>query len=418
MMPATKRSAREDVRVLYMLLSGLDNFHGASKHVLGLSGAIAEQGVPVRLLCASDGLGVDAPGREIVAVAPDAKGSLSVARKLFSRARRDPWLRLSGTVIYARAHHLGFAFVASAFARRTPFVVEINGMPEFASIEQRTERRSASFARRAKLSAAVATMRVSYSLMLSRAAAIFVNNAEAKEYLVENRRLDKERVHVIPLGYDPAHARPRPLEACRRTLGLPLDERLIVHVGSLYGYKGADTLLEAFIRLRLANTNLILVGDGGYRAVLEQRVRDAGLGDRVRFLGERPFHETPLWAGAADVAVGLSNIDPQWACCPTKVVEYAACGVPVVTNTMAITRELARGAPISLIDDARSTDQVARALSELLDADPRALRVHELSAAVTRFAWPEIGRKSVAILSSLVANTSGAPDSAVATRCR
>ena len=393
------------MRLLYLLQAGIENFHGASKHVLGLSGAIADKGVPVRLLCGSDGLRIHVPGREVVAISSRERSGLSLAAAMLARAPRDPWARLDDTVVFVRGNHLSFAATVTAAIHRRPLVVELNGLPEFTWVVERDAAgrvSPASLIGRLKGYGTLLAARSSYGWLLSAGAAFFVNNSEARDHLVLRRGIRPSLVHVVPLGYDPVVAQPRPLEECRRALGLSPRERLIVHVGSLYRYKGADTLLEAFFRLKPADSSLVFVGDGEFRAELSRRARQAGMHECVRFVGECPFDETPLWAGAADVTVGLSQIDPRWGCCPTKVIEYAACGVPIVANSMAITRELAKVMPMCLVDDARSVDQVADALRQLLDADPRRQRRETLPPEVRAYAWPEIGGRAVEIMSSLL----------------
>jgi glycosyltransferase involved in cell wall biosynthesis len=323
-------------------------------------------------------------------------------------------LREGDSLVYARVEHVGFAPYLAARRRRRPLVAEFNGFAE-------VTRKGAVHADqvraqgRLKTHAAVLAARLMHGFYLRCAQAVVVNNPEARDYFVNDKGVAPSRVHVIPLGYDPEVARPRSKQQCRAQLGLASDEPMIVHVGSLYHYKGCDTLIKAFARLAADRATLVFVGDGDARPQLEKLAAEAGVGGRVRFVGERPFDETPWWIGAADVAVGLHTLDPRWACCPTKVIEYVACGVPVVAKSMAITRQLAKAVPMRLVEDSKNVEEIARALDGFLSANCDALRVRHLPGAVTEYAWPEIGRRAADALSTLVEDTP-ATESQVALR--
>ena len=388
------------MKILYHLLAPLDGFHGASKHVLGLTEGIVNSGTAVRILCADDRLHLDLPGREILALAPGSQRGISMVTKMLG-TMDEPWLEDDDTVIYTRASHFGFTSALIARRARRPFVVELNGMPEFAWIENEKVLKNASLWQRARLGAANLALRESYWMFLSSAHALFVNNPEAREHLVLRRNIEPERVHIVPLGYDPRHARPRAVEACRRALGLPEEDRYVIHVGSLLPYKGVECLLNAFARVRPDGWKLLFVGDGPCRGELEAIARERGIENHVRFVGEKPFHETPLWVGASSLAVGLSNITPLWGCCPTKVVEYVACGVPVLTNRMAITEDLARHMPVTLIDEATDEIALTDALRDLLASDIENERVTTVPPAVEAYSWDAIGRRAAEILTTL-----------------
>lgn len=405
-MSSTEPSSR--TRLLYVLLAPMDGYNGATKHVLGLSGGVAGHGIDVRLLCPEDGIGAAIEGREVISVAPGAKRGASAVTRMWRRAARDPWTRHPKTVMYTRAHHFGFVPALVAARARRPLVVELNGMPEFVGIEHECDAVVTPIGDRVRRRAAVAVMKASYARLLSGGALFFVNNQEAVEHLVERRGVAPEKVHLVPLGFDPEHARPRDQTESRLQLELPREGRIIVHVGPLLHYKGADTLLRAFARIRAEDASLVFVGDGEFRPRLESLAHEAGIAARVRFVGETPFHETPIWVAAADLAVGLSKITPLWGCCPTKVIEYVACGVPVLTNAMATTRALANEMPITLVDDTEDVEQLSAALQDLMDRDLRTCRVEKLPPGVREYSWDSIGRRAAVIFSSL-ANGSGGP---------
>lgn len=119
-----------------------------------------------------------------------------------------------------------------------------------------------------------------------------------------------------------------PREEARRQLGLPLDAALIGTAGALDASRGIDDLLHAFthLRQRRPNVRLVLAGprDRGTAAFI---AKDAGVID----LGLLAHDRVPWLYSALDVGV-VCNRDSAFgrACHPQKLVEMAACALPMV----------------------------------------------------------------------------------------
>lgn len=155
--------------------------------------------------------------------------------------------------------------------------------------------------------------------------------------------LPEERLHLIPQGVDtrrfqPAHDR----AALRRQLEMPVDEPVIVFVGSLIRRKGIDVLLEAWPRVleELPAARLLLVGKDRFEDdPEEQRFLDrclaalpAAARRRLTRLGERP--DVERWLTASDVFVFPSRQEGFGS----AIIEAMACGLPcVVTRLPGIT---------------------------------------------------------------------------------
>lgn len=74
----------------------------------------------------------------------------------------------------------------------------------------------------------------------------------------------------------------------RAALGLPMDDYVIVGaVGRLEEAKGFAHLIDAFaaVRARCEKVRLVFAGQGPLKSLLQQRASDAGVSDRVTFLG-------------------------------------------------------------------------------------------------------------------------------------
>ncbi len=126
--------------------------------------------------------------------------------------------------------------------------------------------------------------------------------------------------------------------ALRQELGLRADAVLVGHVGRFVAQKNHAFLVEVFAELarRRNDAVLILVGAGALRPTIEQRVRELGLQERVRFVGLRA--DLPKVLASLDV-LALPSLYEGF---PLVLVEAQAAGTPAVVSS-TITREVDLG---------------------------------------------------------------------------
>jgi glycosyltransferase involved in cell wall biosynthesis len=156
------------------------------------------------------------------------------------------------------------------------------------------------------------------------------SNAAASAFVAQGGRSDL--IEVIANGIDDIPESHSPAEL-RRLLMLP-EGTLLGVFSRLARWKGQHVILRALTQL--PGVNCIIVGDAlfgedAYAAELKKMVEELGLGDRVRFLGQRS--DVPRLMRAVDVMLHPS-IDPE----PfgRTLVEAMLAGVPVIaTNTGA-----------------------------------------------------------------------------------
>lgn len=108
----------------------------------------------------------------------------------------------------------------------------------------------------------------------------------------------------------------------RSTLGVPDDATIAVAVSRLVGPKRVDLAIDAVGHV--ANSHLIVVGDGPMRASLQARARH--LGARAHFTGFLARQEALAALAAADVLLHPSAVEAA----PTVVREARALGIPVI----------------------------------------------------------------------------------------
>lgn len=145
----------------------------------------------------------------------------------------------------------------------------------------------------------------------------------------------------------------------------------LLFVGRLRLRKGVEVLLEALAELRewMPSPPLWIAGDGEHRAALEARVRELGLGNRVRFLGRCSPEEVRTLLGEAWAMVVPSIYEGM----PLVVLEAMEAGTAVVASAVSGIPEVVVDGETGWLVPPEDPAALARALAEVV-ADPSEAR--------------------------------------------
>lgn len=141
----------------------------------------------------------------------------------------------------------------------------------------------------------------------------------------------QHKCHVVPYGIDTAQFEPSD-QVRREAAGIRArfrDRPIVLGVGRLIYYKGFEHAIRA---MRDVDAELVLVGDGPLRAPLERLAREAGVAERVHFVGEMHNHALTPWYHACDV-YGLPSVVRSEAFAIVQL-EAMACGKPIVNTAI------------------------------------------------------------------------------------
>jgi L-malate glycosyltransferase len=161
----------------------------------------------------------------------------------------------------------------------------------------------------------------------------------------------------------------------------------LLSVGWLAEKKGHAHLLDALAALGREEVTLDLVGQGELRGELEERARRLGLGDRVRFLGERPKEEVAELMRRAHLFVLPSLFENL----PAVLIEAMASGLPSVAARVGGVPELLDAEVGTLVepgDPAALAAGIGATLDRLGEFDPEAMA----RRAGERYGYQAVGR--------------------------
>ena len=176
-----------------------------------------------------------------------------------------------------------------------------------------------------------------------------------------------------PFEYAPGTlARSR--DRIREKLGIPADGLVAGIVGTLIwtksvGYCYGLELVEAVRRCDRANVYALIIGEGDGRTRLE-RVAGDELGAKIIFTGSVPHDQVPHYLAAMDIASLPQSVDRVGSFrYTTKLSEYLAAGLPVITGQIPLAYDLDEGwlwrLPGSAPWDERYIDALAKLIARV-----------------------------------------------------
>ena len=175
--------------------------------------------------------------------------------------------------------------------------------------------------------------------------------------------IPETRIQVISNGVDTERFQLRDAKSARRQLGLSEEHFIAISVGSLIESKGHHLLIAAIAKLteRFPKLRLYVIGEGVWRAKLEELVRERQLQQQVFLLGNRPNEELSLWFSAASISCLMSSRE-GW---PNVVSEALACGTPVLATRVGGIPEIITSPELGMLVE-RKVDSIAAGMEQAL----------------------------------------------------
>ena len=147
-------------------------------------------------------------------------------------------------------------------------------------------------------------------------------------------------------------------------------ELRLIHHSNFQRVYGLDIAIDGLSRVRPGlRWRLDVFGDGPWRPQIEDSIARTRTGDRVHLHGRVPIDDLPRVLATADIGLVPSLPEPylQYSL-STKLLEYAAMGVPTIASDLATFRHHFTDAAVHFVAGG-DPDALARAVESLSD-DP------------------------------------------------
>jgi UDP-glucose:(heptosyl)LPS alpha-1,3-glucosyltransferase len=207
----------------------------------------------------------------------------------------------------------------------------------------------------------------------------------------------RQNVRVIPNGVDSTHFPPSARLAlraqARRRRNFQESDFVHLLIGNNWRVKGLETVLRAMGDLRELPIHLVVVGDDSPGSFLEM-AESLGISECCRFESSR--EDVLDFYAAADVYVRPSREDSFGL----PVLEAMACGLPVISTTLAGVAEFIRtGEDGFVLHDPRDSQQLAQLLGNLFRDPDRREHIGEAASKVAlEWSWD---RNAASVLETL-----------------
>jgi glycosyltransferase involved in cell wall biosynthesis len=216
---------------------------------------------------------------------------------------------------------------------------------------------------------------------------------------------------MVAAGWAPDRSSTGSRSETRTALGIPEDAIVFGLVGSLAwsdrsGYCYGLELVQALRETSRSDLRVVIVGDGDGRSRLE-RMASGELGARMILTGAVPRDEVGAYLEAFDVASLPQSVDGVGAFrYTTKLADYLAAGLPIVTGQIPLAYDLDDGWLWRLAGDAPWDSTYISALADLmgtLTAEDLARRRSAVPRDLNLFSKPDQQHRAAAFISDLVA---------------
>jgi glycosyltransferase involved in cell wall biosynthesis len=202
---------------------------------------------------------------------------------------------------------------------------------------------------------------------LYRLASLAIAPSTGTRELLLSLGLPKERISLIPYVVDndwwKAQSTKVDRNAVRASWGVGPDTAVVLFCAKLQPWKRPLDLVHAFARADVANSLLLLAGDGPLKEELRVETARLGISDRVRFLGFVNQTQLPALYTAADVMVLPSEYDAFGV----VVNEAILCGCAVIaSNSVGAGRDLIAPIDPSFIFPCGDVDTLSALLRRIL----------------------------------------------------
>ena len=170
---------------------------------------------------------------------------------------------------------------------------------------------------------------------------IICQSDEMKQHLISKYNADGNKIAVFKCGVNTKHFNIKPKEetsVLRRELGIEEKDVVFVYAGGITKWQKIEKSLKVFKEYNAHNPNskiLILTRDNDKLNIILNDEEWSTIRKSV-IATSAPYEKVSSYLNVADIAYLIrDNVVLNAVASPTKLAEYLACGLPVITSKVA-----------------------------------------------------------------------------------
>jgi len=231
----------------------------------------------------------------------------------------------------------------------------------------------------------IAMMMERYSI--NKADLLIVTCKKNKQEIMDELKLDKERVRIVYQGVD-----------VERFLPSKCEGKKVLFLGRLHERKGIDRIIRAWQKVHKQDNEakLLVAGKGEFEEQYKKMALDLGLKGSVEFLGHVPEKELPgLYTSSS-----LFVMPSYYEAFGLVTLEAMAAGLPILATDTGIAPEaIEKGKNGYLIDD----DDMADRILEVLSSDKmKAMGRRSRQIVEEKFTWDKTALGTIEVYKELL----------------
>lgn len=188
---------------------------------------------------------------------------------------------------------------------------------------------------------------------------------------------------------------------CRKKLGLPLDKKIILFVGSLTPRKAPNVLIEAMslIVKNYQDCHLVFVGSGNYIKELKSMAKELKLERYITFTGFVDDDVKYMYYHSSDIFV-LPSISEGFG---IVLLEASACGLPLITSNLVVFKSIVQEGENGYFTKTGDYIDLGNKILFLLQNEDVRLKMGEKSKKnASKFSWERVAEQTEQIYSQYV----------------
>ena len=226
---------------------------------------------------------------------------------------------------------------------------------------------------------------------------IVVVSSALKSYVGKISKVAEGKTIVVPNAIRPDKFKVAEEETRKIKSELELPDQGVVFgfVGSIFPYHGVAELIDAFCEIALADSHLVIVGDGEILTELKQKANDSKHAGQIHFTGKVAPEKVPDYISAMDVCVMAKS---NWYGSPVKIFEYGAMDKAIIApRNIPVQDAMTHGVDGLLVDGQPELIQAMKDLQE--NQSLRKELAHTFYQKVLdQYTWKQVAKSTLSSL--------------------